>query len=599
MKHFALLLILLVVLTACRSAKHTEPSVVAAHPLRTEQAEHLVKKEPSYEESRRFNMLFLEAIRQKEADHIDAEFELLGEALKIMPDAPEALYEMAVLRLSYSPYSDTLARREGERLLRRAIALSPDNLYFKETLGTYLTNLANFREAIQIYEDIAEIRPTSETLGNLIWLYKQNGDYPGAIRTIERMEKYDGRSKDLSMEKFQTYIAMHDNEHAYQAIEELCAEYPYDLRYRVLLGDLYDNHGYHEQALDIYRDVLTAEPDNSYAQISLLAYYKAAEADSLYLDLLTRMMLNPRTQSGAKVEAMRSYVADNLQWKADSMPVLSLFDRVLAQPAPSRELAELRVSYMLERKMPEDSLLRALDCVLAIEPDYTPARVLKLPIMIARNDMQAVTQICSEGELYDPSEVFFYYYEGTALFMLGKNQDAIRRLQIGAERVEDDTDTELASDLFALLGDVLHEEKLNEEAYAAYDRALEYNAHNILCLNNYAYFLSLEGHHLDKAEGMSRLTIDAEPDNATYLDTYAWILYCQKDYSSAETYIKRAVELIEDNAGNAGILDHAGDIFYRAGKPGEALTYWKKALRLTTDKAEKKKIQRKVWRRRP
>ena len=33
----------------------------------------------------------------------------------------------------------------------------------------------------------------------------------------------------------------------------------------MLLGDMYDQNGHHEMALDIYRDVLTAEPNNSYA----------------------------------------------------------------------------------------------------------------------------------------------------------------------------------------------------------------------------------------------------------------------------------------------------------------------------------------------
>lgn len=158
---------------------------------------------------------------------------------------------------------------------------------------------------------------------------------------------------------------MKDDEHAYQAIEDLCAEYPLDLRYRVLLGDLYDQHGYHEQALDIYRDVLTAEPDNSYAQISLLAYYKAAEADSLYLDLLRRVVLNPHTQTGARIEAMRGYAADNLQRKADSIPVLKLFHEVLAQPQESRDMAELYASYVAERNMPTDSLLAALYTICA------------------------------------------------------------------------------------------------------------------------------------------------------------------------------------------------------------------------------------------
>ena len=255
----------------------------------------------------RYNELFLEAIRQKEAGHIGAAHELLEAALKINPLAPEALYEMGVLKLSYTMYSDTLGRAMGDSLLHEAVEREPSNPYYKETLATYLANSAKYREAIEIYEELAEEKESDETLSTLIWLYKTSGDYAGAIRTIDRLERIEGRNEQLSLEKFQTYLAMKDDEHAYQAIEDLCAEYPYDLRYRVLLGDLYDQNGYHEQALLIYKDVLAAEPDNSYAQISLLAYYKAAEADSLYLDLLHRVVLNPRTQSVARLEAMRGY----------------------------------------------------------------------------------------------------------------------------------------------------------------------------------------------------------------------------------------------------------------------------------------------------
>ena len=51
------------------------------------------------ERPRRFNELFLESVRQKELERIDAQFELLEAALKICPDAPEALYEMALIKL--------------------------------------------------------------------------------------------------------------------------------------------------------------------------------------------------------------------------------------------------------------------------------------------------------------------------------------------------------------------------------------------------------------------------------------------------------------------------------------------------------------------
>ena len=565
---------------------------------RPQAATPIVPRPVSYEDKRRFDKLFLEAIRQKEADHIDAEYELLAEALKIRPLAPEALYEMGVLKLSYSAYSDTIARAQGDTLLHKAVEIEPTNLYFKETLGTYLANAAQYREAIELYEEIADDKLSEETLSTLIWLYKASGDYAGAIRTIERLERLDGKSEQLSIEKFQTYLAMKDDEHAYQAIEDLCAEYPLDLRYRVLLGDLYDQRGYHEQALDIYRDVLTAEPDNSYAQISLLAYYKAAEADSLYLDLLRRVVLNPHTQTGARIEAMRGYAADNLQKHADSIPVLKLFHEVLAQPQDTRDMAELYASYVAERNMPTDSLLHALYTILRIEPDYSTARLQVLKIMIDRDDMVRVASTCREGELYDPTEVTFYYYEGLALFRLGRNREAMQQVQKGVERINEETDRELASDVYALLGDILYDMQLKEEAYTAYDHALEYNAQNLLCLNNYAYFLSTDGRQLDKAERMSRLTIEAEGDNGTYLDTYAWILYLKREYTQARIYIEEALRYTPEDAESATTFDHAGNIYFRLNNRSQALTYWKKALSLTRDRSLKQKLQRKVWRKR-
>lgn len=549
--------------------------------------------------SRRFNELFLEAIRQKGKGNYDAAYELLAEGLRRHPDASEAVYEMAVLKLSFSTFSDTLFRHEGDSLLRRAVALEPDNLYYKETLATFFANRAQYREAIQLYEDIAETRLTYETLATLIWLYKTNGDYAGAIRTIERLERLDGKSELLSMEKFQTYWAMKDGEHAFQAIEDLCAEYPLDLRYRVLLGDMYEQYGYHERALDIYRDVLTAEPDNSYAQISLLAYYKAAGADSLYTDYLRRVVLNPHTQSSARLEAMRSYAVDNIKAHADSMPVIRLFHEALQAPQENRDMAELYTYYVVERKMPQDTLLTALNRMLRIEPDYTKARLQLLQMLIQRRDMATVAEICREGILYEPSEITYYYYQGTALYQLGQDMQAIKVLQKGVERIDENTDKLLASDVYALLGDVLHDHGLKEEAYLAYDRSLNHNATNGLCLNNYAYFLSLSGRNLDKAEEMSRRAVDLQSSEPSFLDTYAWILYLKKQYEQARIYIDEALRNLTDTPENASIFDHAGDIYYRCGKKAEALMFWKRALRLSADKDAQRKIQRKVWRKRP
>lgn len=107
---------------------------------------------------------------------------------------------MGMLKTAYASYSDTLTRAEGDSLLHRAVKLEPNNLTYKEFLAIYYANKAKYREAIRLYEEIAEAELTNETLATLIWLYRTSGDFAGAIRTIERLERIDGRSEQLSME---------------------------------------------------------------------------------------------------------------------------------------------------------------------------------------------------------------------------------------------------------------------------------------------------------------------------------------------------------------------------------------------------------------
>lgn len=103
-------------------------------------------------------------------------------------------------------------------------------------------------------------------------------------------------------------------------------------------------------------------------------------------------MLNPRTQTAARIEAMRGYAEDNIRRRADSTEVLQLFNQALAQPQENRDMAELKAYYVSERRMPTDSLLAAMRTILSIEPDYTTARLQELLIMLQRDSMQQVAK---------------------------------------------------------------------------------------------------------------------------------------------------------------------------------------------------------------
>lgn len=80
-----------------------------------------------------------------------------------------------------------------------------------------------------------------------------------------------------------------------------------------------------------------------------------------------------------------------------------------------------------------------------------------------------------------------------------------------------------------------------KDLYALYERILGIDPYNLMVLNNYAYHLATHGGDLTKAEQMSQLTIREEPSNATYLDTYGWILHLKGQDDLAKFYLQKAL----------------------------------------------------------
>ena len=172
-----------------------------------------------------------------------------------------------------------------------------------------------------------------------------------------------------------------------------------------------------------------------------------------------------------------------------------------------------------------------------------------------------VIRECQTAVEYVPDEPALFYYLGLAQYINKRDNDAIASLKRGASMIKSETSKEMAADIYGLLGDIYQKIGRIHDTYIAYDSCLVYNPDKVLCLNNYAYFLSLEGKDLKKAEKMSYRAITVEPNNATYLDTYAWILYKQKRYEDAKAYIDMALEHLKEGDDPDGeIAKHAEKI---------------------------------------
>ena len=538
---------------------------------------------------RQYEILFHEAMLQRQRGRHDATFDLLSRCLELKPDASEVCFFLAQY------YTEIKNTDKALELFKKATILSPNNMTYMETLGRSYIGKGMFSEAIPVFEKMYEQDKSREELLETIYrLYIQEKEYEKAISVLDRIEAIDGKSERISLSKSALYVQMGDHQSAVEAVKSLSEEHPYDLDYRTLYANTLMGNGELASAYDVLKQVLAEEPDNTKAQQSLRTYYIHMEDDEAVDSLTHCILLNKHTNTEDKVFMLRQLIGENERAGGDSTEILNVFAKLLSQPEPDVELAMLKAAYMDLKKMPKDSVATALKKVLEMAPDYAPARLQLVQYAWEDDDNASIISLCQAARQYNPEEMAFYYYQGMAYYRSDDKDHALDAFKNGISVINENSSPEIVSDFYAVLGDILFQKDREREAFAAYDSCLQWKPDNIGCLNNYAYYLSLKGENLERAEEMSFKTIKAEPKNATYLDTYAWILFMQGRYAEARVYIDQALQ--NDSTIGAVVTEHAGDIYMMAGDMEGALDLWQKALKEDPgNKVLIKKIKRKKY----
>lgn len=525
------------------------------------------------EAQRRFDYYYLEATKQKLAGRYDDAFELYRLCLDINPNAGEVLYELGRYYLSMDLLED------GEKYLVCAVEKEPNNIYYKEVLVSHYLRQRDKKAAAPILEDMVRCNPSrSDVLAQLVNIYLEQGETRKAIQALDRIETLEGRNMGVSMEKFRLYKELNEEDKAFAELELLADENPNDLSFRVLIADQYLMAQQTEKALSIYKEIQEKEPNNQALRLSLLEYYKTSGQDSLYAVMLDDLLYGHAVEERARVMLMRNFVVEKEQAHADSTVVLNMFERVFSNVPETVDMLTLYASYLQMKRM-NGEFERALERILTLEPDHHAALLQSLQLAIQSNNYPKVLDVCERGMAHHPDELPYYFYSGFAYYQMDNELKALDVFKKGVRQIKPDTDKGLASDMYSIMGDLYYAHGQKDSAYAAYDSCLVYKPDNVGCLNNYAYYLSLENRDLDKAEEMSHRTIIAEPRNKTYLDTYAWILFMKQKYTEAKLYIERVVEgdIDNDEEVSGGVLEHAGDIYAKCGEMDKAVEFWRKA----------------------
>lgn len=529
-------------------------------------------------QQRIFDHYFTEALNLKYKGKLSESFQLFSYCTGLDSLNPQPWYEIAIY------YNGLKMTDLSLKAIKKAYELDNNNEWYILGLANLYISQDKTTEAIELYERLSKLKPDDENLlFQLSGLYVQANNGKTALEKLNHVERLIGKNQAVSFEKYKIYKQDGKDKKAINEIEALVGEFPYDVDYVLLLGDAWMDLGYPKKAFPKYMDAMKMDPNNPSVPLSLADYYNNI-GDSLSAKKQLRLALtNPNTDFDTKMSIFQPIIVSSLK-NSDSTELKKYFNILLEQHPTEYQLRELHVQWLMERNKKQEAK-DELRNVLDLNPNQLQAWKNYLQLNLEYDNQEIIRQLCNEALEYFPNESVFWFYLG--LSWTSENEGKIKDKQKGIKGIEyfkkaidvaEGNDIEYISRLYGLMGDTYLLMNDTVKAYDLYEKALEKHPGNLLVLNNYAYYISVSGSDLAKAERMSRKTIEADPKNATFLDTFAWIFFKLEKYGLAKIYIERAISN-EKNPGHE-LLEHYGDILWFNAEKDAAKVQWKKAAEL-------------------
>ena len=526
-----------------------------------------------------FNQLYHEAVIRLEQDELDAHVVLLERALEIDSTAAEALWLLARAQYSLAGRKDTAQRQKAMSNMQRATYYCPQDVAILEDLATMFDYEERYEEALQCYERIAKQHPTKATRFQLAKGYWRLKKYEEALGVFTQMERQSGRTEETVVGKIGLLREMKDSLNLFAFLDTLIQENPTDYEYQVYKGECYAQMcNRTDSAEAIFKRVLRQSPSNKRAQFALMNHYATTDDRDNLFESIKTLISNQHLEENKRTEILTSYVRFCIH--EDSLRLNSLrafLDTLHYADNATGELAAAHTVFLLYLNVPADSALIAINRTLKFHPENSEIRRQGLYLCYKNNYIDELIRLCEEGQYYDPLMLDYYHLPAIYYISEGNDEAALATLERGEPYYMENPDDTLAAELYNIMGNMYHEQGRMERCYAAYDSALVLVADNAEVLNNYAYFLSLESKDLPRALTMAHRANELSPNNATYLDTYAWVLYQSGQYTQAKIYIDQTLAAIKEGEESSTYYRHAGDIYWKVGDRKSARKFWQRA----------------------
>ena len=517
---------------------------------------------------------WLEALNLYYSNDIKGAYNQLKKAIAEDPENDAAYYYMSSLLRD---------KDAAEGMLRKALEKDPDNFWYNYELAHSLIDSQQYGEAAEILEKLFAKNPKkSMLLSDLIAIYMQTGEAEKALAALDKVESLLGKSEASAMTRFEIIASQGKNDEAYEYLLDYYAESGSPSA-ACLLGQIADQSFKPDEALQYYNAALEANPENTQARYGLAHIYRNRGQYDLYFENIYPFLSDPMVRSEAKGAYMQE-ILNIPQFVQTFTPQVDTMMTAMFTSSPADStVCKLTSTYLWQRGLVDDALALAKSNA-DNWPESLSLNMAYALMQYYSEDYEAAASAATVGLQRFPEELSFLELRASCYWLAGHPDNAAADYETGLAMAP--KDTIYATRFHSALGDICHSNGDHKTAFKHYDKALKLNPTYAPVLNNYAYYISEEypepvkkpGKDLKRALQMSRITIEQEPDNATYIDTYAWILHLMGQDLEAKAHFKHA--MLYGGKESGVMLRHYAAVLEALGEKDLASVYRKQAERL-------------------
>lgn len=524
--------------------------------------------ELSYKSQFRFKYLYFEALRLKATEEFEKASTIMEQCVAIDPLNADAHYELAQLYVRIERINDAIFHAET------ASELQPNNVWIHHMLSQLYQVVGDHQAEINAFKNLIKIDPLNiEYHYGIASCYARIGAYKNAIKTYNLLENRMGVCEDLAIKKEHVYILMGDVTLAANELLELINKYPNIIQYRGMLAELYHANNLEDLALNTYQEILKIDPKEPRANMALAEHYRLSNNYLKAFEYLNYCFDDPEFDVEVKLQILITYFQRTIEDPSYSGYLHKLINKAIEVHPYHPNIYALQGDAFFHENKSEDAFIaygKSLDLGATEFLIWNRYLILGLELnqskLIANRGLKSI-------EIH-PVQPTLYLFTGLALSLQNDDTKAIETLKTGLNYVVNNR--VLKAEFFNYLANAYHNIDEHESSDQYFEKCLNLTPENPIVLNNYSYYLSLRSKDLNKAEKLAQKCIELEPNEATYQDTYGWVLYKLGRYKEAEQWISKSLQNTLEPSPE--ILEHYGDVLFKLNKSDEAILYWKRAI---------------------